>query len=67
MSGVPKFTRMQMESLLLCGKGLSDKDIAKAQNCSHRTVEKRMEIIRRKLEVGTRVEAAVWAAKQGLL
>lgn len=67
MSAAPKFTRKQMESLLLCGKGMSDKEIAKEQNCSHRTVEHRMNVVRRKLDVETRIEAAVWAAKQGLL
>ncbi len=63
----PRFTRLQRETLVLCAKGRTDKEIGLVLGCSHRTIEHRMGVIRQKLGVDTRVEAAVWAAKQGLV
>jgi DNA-binding CsgD family transcriptional regulator len=63
----PKFTELQRQTLVLCATGCTDKEIASVLGCSPRTIEHRMGIIRHKVGVETRVEAAVWAAKQGLV
>ncbi len=54
-------TRRQAATLQLLGRGLSNKEIARALNVSHETVKAHISAILRKLQVGSRTEAVVVA------
>jgi DNA-binding NarL/FixJ family response regulator len=60
-------TRRQIEVLLLVGEGCTDKQIARELSLSPRTVEMHVTRAMRTLESRTRAEAALQAAKRGLL
>ena len=60
-------TARQSDVLVLLGKGCSDKEIARALEIGRWAVNGHIRQIYAQLEVNTRVEAAVWAAKAGLL
>ncbi len=63
----PELTMRQREVLILVGKGLPDREVGRYLGISCLTVNEHMRHIFRKLGVNTRVEAAVWACKQGML
>jgi two-component system nitrate/nitrite response regulator NarL len=55
-----------VEVLQLMAKGLSNKEIAQTLSVTVRTVDFHVSNILKKLEVTSRVEAAVWAKEQGV-
>jgi two-component system, NarL family, nitrate/nitrite response regulator NarL len=57
----------ERDVLILVGKGCSSKEVGRLLNMTPHTVNDHMKRIFRRLDVDTRVEAAVWAAKQGWL
>ena len=57
----------EIEVLLLLSKGCSNKEIARLLTVSLHTINDHTKRILRRLDVNTRVEAAVWAAKAGML
>ena len=50
----------------MVAKGLSNKEIAQTLSITVRTVDFHISNILKKLEVTSRVEAAVWAKEQGV-
>lgn len=61
------FTERERAVLRLIAKGLGNKQIAVALRVTERTVEFHVSNILRKLNVRSRVEAALWAREQGVL
>jgi len=59
-------TEREVEVLRLVAKGLSNKEIAQTLSITVRTVDFHISNILKKLEVTSRVEAAVWAKEQGV-
>jgi DNA-binding NarL/FixJ family response regulator len=59
-------TEREVEVLQLMAKGLSNKEIAQTLSVTVRTVDFHVSNILKKLEVTSRVEAAVWAKEQGV-
>lgn len=62
-----QLTGRERETLHMLGKGLTNKEIARLHNVTPATVQDHIKAIYAKLDVSNRVEAAVWAAKQGML
>jgi DNA-binding CsgD family transcriptional regulator len=60
-------TPREREVLILVGKGCTSAEVGKLLGMSTFTVGDHLKAVFAKLDVGTRVEAAVWAAKQGWL
>jgi two-component system nitrate/nitrite response regulator NarL len=60
-------TARELEVLLFLGKGFSNAEIGRLLGLTKYTVNDHVQRIFRRLDVDSRVEAAVWAAKQGLL
>ena len=60
-------TCREMEILQLLAQGLSNKDVAQKLNLTEGTVKSYVSNILSKLNVSTRTEAAMWAARQGLI
>jgi DNA-binding CsgD family transcriptional regulator len=60
-------TPRETEALILTGKGLPDHEIARLMEISRHTVRQYLKNIFVRLDVNSRVEAAVWAAKAGML
>lgn len=60
-------TEREKEVLVLAGKGMPGPEIARLLGMSLWTVNAHLKSIYTKLGVSGRVEAAVWAAKQGWL
>jgi DNA-binding NarL/FixJ family response regulator len=60
-------TEREMEVLRLVAEGLSNKEIAQSLGVTARTVDFHIGNILRKLEVASRLEAAVWAREQGIV
>lgn len=63
---VKLLTGREREVLAELVQGLTNKEIAARLGISEKTVEKHLESIFRSLEIGSRVEAAVWAARKDL-
>jgi DNA-binding NarL/FixJ family response regulator len=63
----PKLSPRQRDVLILVGKGCSDEEVGRLLGMTKNTVVSYMREIRQRLDVNTRVEAAVWACKQGWL
>jgi len=59
-------TEREVEVLQLVAKGPSNKEIAQTLSITVRTVDFHVSNILKKLEVTSRVEAAVWAKEQGV-
>jgi DNA-binding NarL/FixJ family response regulator len=59
-------TEREVEVLQLVEEGLSNKEIAQTLSITVRTVDFHVSNILKKLEVTSRVEAAVWAKEQGM-
>ena len=59
-------TKREVEMLKLVAEGLSNKEIAQTLSVAVRTVDFHVSNILKKLEVTSRVEAAVWAKEQGV-
>jgi len=57
----------EREVLVLLGKGCTNREIGRHLEISAFTVSEHVRKILRRLDVSGRVEAAVWAAKEGLL
>ena len=64
---IQPLTDRETEVLRLLSTGLSNREIAPLLFISESTVKTHVEHIIRKLDVSDRVQAAVWAARQGLL
>ena len=62
-----KLTPLQIETLRMLVADMTDKEIADAQRRSHRTVEKRIQTLRMKLRVRSRVGLAVAAVRLELV
>ncbi|MAT43576.1 MAG: DNA-binding response regulator [Anaerolineaceae bacterium] len=60
-------TEREMEVLLQLAEGKTNKEIGYALDISQKTVEKHLESIYTKLNVNSRVEAAVFAVEQGYI
>ena len=60
---IADLTEREREVMLLAIEGLSNKEVARRLGISHRTVEKHVHQILNKLEVTSRVGAAVLAAE----
>lgn len=60
-------TERETEILIFVAKGCTNSDIARLLNKSKSTVDGYLKDILQRLDVDTRVEAAVWAAKQGIV
>lgn len=62
-----QLTLRQMEILALLAKGKTNKGIGNALGLTESTVSSHLQAIFDKLEINTRVQAAVYAVKQGLV
>jgi DNA-binding NarL/FixJ family response regulator len=60
-------TTRELEVLSLVAEGRRNNEIAESLTLSHRTVERHLENIYSKMQVGTRTEAVVKAAQSGLV
>lgn len=60
-------TPREKDVLLLVGKGITDKEIARLLGIARHTVRHHLKAINVRLQTSGRVEAAVWACKQGWL
>lgn len=60
-------TQRELDVLVITAKGFSQKEVAGLLSIKQSTVNDRMRSVFLKLDVNTRVEAAVWAAKKGLV
>lgn len=59
-------TAREREVLVLVAQGLSNRQLARALSLSERTVQTHLTSIMRKLHLGSRTEAALWAVREGL-
>jgi DNA-binding CsgD family transcriptional regulator len=66
-ASIASLTDMERNVLIYAGKGLSNREIAATMGNSFHTISAHVQAILLKLRVSTRVEAAVIAAKCGLL
>jgi two-component system, NarL family, response regulator DevR len=66
-TAIASLTACQREVLIYVGKGMTSDEIGKLLGRSRLTVQDHLKQIFAKLDVHTRVEAAVIAAKAGLL
>lgn len=64
---LPQLSKRETDVLVFVGKGLSNKEVGALMGLSHCTVNDYLKSIFKKLDVNTRVEAAVLACKAGLL
>lgn len=64
---IASLSRREREVLVLSAKGLSHTEIGVLLNISGQTVNSYRDALRRKLDVSTTIEAAVIAAKVGLV
>lgn len=62
----PALTAREREVLVLVAEGLSNRQLARALSLSERTVQTHLTSIMRKLGLGSRTEAALWAVREGL-
>ncbi len=62
-----ELSREDLEVLRLLATGLSLKSVAWRLQLSERTVRRRMRSVCDQLELGTPIEAVVWAARRDLL
>lgn len=60
-------TPREREIVVLLGKGFENREIGRLLELSRHTVSDHLKLIFAKLDVSNRVEAAVWACKQGWL
>lgn len=60
-------TPRQLEILRLVARGASNREIADDLSLAEKTVKNNLSIIFRKLEVGNRTEAAIYAIREGLV
>ncbi len=60
-------TPRQLDVLVLCAQGLGMKEIGAAVGLSVQGVRERQNVIRRRLQVETMIEAAVIATRAGLV
>ena len=58
-------SRRERETLRHLARGASNKEIARALDIAETTVKIHVQHILRKLELGSRVQAAVWASEHG--
>jgi len=66
-NGIGRLTEREKEVLLLVAKGLSNREVAQTLNLSEGTIKVHVSNILGKLNFSSRTEAAVWAAKVGLV
>lgn len=66
-SGVPKLYPREREVLVYSSKGFTTKEIAELMGLSTSTITTYLKLVFKKLDVGSREEAAVIAAKAGLV
>ncbi|RLC85006.1 MAG: DNA-binding response regulator [Chloroflexi bacterium] len=60
-------TEREHEVLALLAQGKTDRELAQELQISKRTAENHVSSILRKLRVGSRTEAAVWAGREGFI
>jgi LuxR family quorum-sensing system transcriptional regulator CciR len=61
LTNKPRFTKRQLDCLVLAGQGKSDRDVAQILGISDQTVHQHMEDAKRKYEVATRMQLVVRA------
>jgi DNA-binding NarL/FixJ family response regulator len=61
-----KLSRRELEVVKLVSTGMTNREIATKLFIAERTAEGHVERIRNKLDVRSRTEVAVWAARHGL-
>jgi DNA-binding NarL/FixJ family response regulator len=66
-SGQPELQPQEVALLRLVAGGLPIDTIARQTRTSERTVRRRIRDICDRLEVGTSIEAVVWAVRRGLV
>jgi DNA-binding NarL/FixJ family response regulator len=64
---VPALTARELDVLRLIGEGKANKEIAAALRLSERTVRTHVSSILSKLDLRSRTQAALWAAREGLV
>jgi two-component system nitrate/nitrite response regulator NarL len=62
----PALSPREREILVLLARGASNKEIARALDVAESTVKIHVQHILRKLELTSRVQAAVWAVEHGI-
>ncbi len=60
-------TRREQQVLSLVAEGLTNLEIAKRLQISHETVKEHVQHVLRKIGVGDRTQAALWALRKGLV
>ena len=63
----PALTARELDVLRLIGEGMANKEIATALALSERTVRTHVSSILGKLGLSSRTQAALWAAREGLV
>jgi DNA-binding NarL/FixJ family response regulator len=63
----PELTTRELDVLRLVGEGMANKEIAAALELSERTVRTHVSNILGKLDLNSRTQAALWAAREGLV
>lgn len=63
---MPALTRREHQVLRHLALGLSNREIARSLSISVETVKEHVQNVIRKLQVGDRTEAAVWAVRRGM-
>jgi DNA-binding NarL/FixJ family response regulator len=64
---VAELTTRELEVLRLVGAGKANKEIATDLDISERTARTHVSNILRKLGLGSRTQAALWAVREGLV
>ena len=65
--GIEGLSKGELEVLIFLSKGCTDKEIARLRGTTRVTVGSQVRVLLIKLDAGRRIEAAVLAAKAGLV
>jgi DNA-binding NarL/FixJ family response regulator len=67
LEALPELSPRRMEALKLVARGFTQKEAARLMGASQRTVEAHLIAVREAWNVSSTIEAAVMAAKRGML